>query len=67
MTGGEYFRATSNNALEEVYRKIDQLEKSKIEVSEYAKRNEEYRGWLLAAFILLAIEFVLRRTYLLGI
>lgn len=67
MTGGEYFRATNNKALEQVYQKIDQLEKSKIEVNEYAKREEKYRGWLLAAFILLLLEFVLRRTYLLGI
>ncbi|HPP89431.1 MAG: VWA domain-containing protein [Tenuifilum sp.] len=67
MTGGEYFRATNNKALEQVYQKIDQLEKSKIEVNEYAKREENYRGWLLAAFILLLLEFVLRRTYLLGI
>lgn len=67
MTGGEYFRATNNKALEQVYQKIDQLEKSKIEVNEYAKREEMYRGWLLAAFILLLLEFVLRRTYLLGI
>ena len=67
MTGGEYFRAINNKALEQVYQKIDQLEKSKIEVNEYAKREEKYRGWLLAAFILLLLEFVLRRTYLLGI
>jgi Ca-activated chloride channel family protein len=67
MTGGEYFRATNNKALEQVYQKIDQLEKSKIEVNEYAKREEKYRGFLLAAFILLLLEFVLRRTYLLGI
>lgn len=67
MTGGEYFRATNNKALEQVYQKIDQLEKSKIEVNEYAKREEKYRGWLLAAFILLLLEFALRRTYLLGI
>jgi len=67
MTGGEYFRATNNKALEQVYQKIDQLEKSKIEVNEYAKREEKYRGWLFAAFILLLLEFVLRRTYLLGI
>ncbi|MEY1638232.1 vWA domain-containing protein [Tenuifilum osseticum] len=67
MTGGEYFRATNNKALEQVYQKIDQMEKSKIEVNEYAKREEKYRGWLLAAFILLLLEFVLRRTYLLGI
>lgn len=67
MTGGEYFRATSNKALEQVYQKIDQLEKSKIKVDEYTRRVEKYKGWLLVAFVLLVLEFVLRRTYLLGI
>ncbi len=67
MTGGEYFRATSNKALEQVYQKIDQLEKSKIQVDEYTRREEKYKGWLLVAFVLLVLEFVLRRTYLLGI
>jgi Ca-activated chloride channel family protein len=67
MTGGEYFRATNNKALEEVYSKIDKLEKSKIETNEYTKREELFRKWLLYAFVLLVAEFVLRRTYLLGI
>lgn len=67
MTGGEYFRATNNKALEQVYQKIDKLEKSKIQVDEFAKREEKFRSWLLAAFVMLLLEFVLRRTYLLGI
>jgi len=64
MTGGQYFRATSNKALEEVYRQIDQLEKSKIQVTEYNKRNEEYRRFALIALVLLLGELVLRNTVL---
>jgi Ca-activated chloride channel family protein len=64
MTGGQYFRATSNKALEEVYRQIDQLEKSKIQVTEYNKRNEEYRRFALLAMALLLGELVLRNTVL---
>ncbi len=67
ITGGEYFRATSNRALEDVYKKIDELEKSKIEVNEYSKREEKYRSWLFVAFLILVGEFLIRRTYLLGI
>jgi Ca-activated chloride channel family protein len=67
MTGGEYYRATNNKALEEVYSKIDKLEKSKIETNEYTKKEELFRKWLFYAFVLLVAEFVLRRTYLLGI
>lgn len=63
-TGGEYFRAVNNKALEEVYNKIDLLEKSKIDVTEYSKREEHYRLYALAAFILIAIEVILRRTFL---
>ena len=42
VTNGQYFRATSNKALESIYREIDQLERSKIEVKEYHKKNEEF-------------------------
>lgn len=64
MTGGEYFRATSNKALEEVYNKIDKLEKSKIEVTEFSKREERFRGFVLTALVLLLVELLLRRTIL---
>jgi len=67
LTGGEYFRATNNTTLEEVYGKIDKLEKSKIEVAEYRSREEKFRGFLLAAFAILVVEFTLRRTLLQGI
>ncbi|HSA04643.1 MAG TPA: VWA domain-containing protein, partial [Tenuifilaceae bacterium] len=64
MTGGEFFRAVNNKALEEVYTKIDTLEKSKIEVTEYSRREERYRPYVLMAFILLMAEIILRRTLL---
>lgn len=64
QTGGEYFRATNNKALEEVYEQINKLEKSKIEVTEYSKRVEEFRYFALLAFILIVLEVILRRTYL---
>ena len=38
MTGGEYFRATDNNSLRNIYQQIDQLEKTKMRVREYSKR-----------------------------
>ena len=42
-TDGNYFRATSNSKLKEVYEEIDKLEKTKLNVKEYSKRQEEYR------------------------
>ena len=50
-TEGNYFRATSNSKLKEVYEEIDKLEKTKLNVKEYSKRQEEYRWFALAAFL----------------
>ncbi len=59
-TGGEYFRATDNATLRNIYQKIDQLEKTKIRVREYAKRSEHFAPFLLAAVLCLLIELILR-------
>lgn len=64
ITGGEYFRATSNKALEEVYEQINKLEKSKIEITEFSRKSEEFRLFALAALLILALELLLRRTLL---
>jgi Ca-activated chloride channel family protein len=63
MTDGQYFRATDKKKLKEIYQEIDKLEKSKINVTEYRKKSEEFYPWALAAFILFGLEFVLRNTY----
>ncbi len=62
MTGGKYFRATNNKALEQVYSEIDKLERSKIEVTEHNKREERFRIFGLIALGLIALEFALRST-----
>jgi Ca-activated chloride channel family protein len=61
-TGGKYFRATNNAKLKEIYNEIDQLEKSKIEVSEYSKHQEVYLSFALLAGILLLCEILFRFT-----
>ncbi|MBO7269791.1 MAG: VWA domain-containing protein, partial [Bacteroidales bacterium] len=43
LTGGVYFRATDNATLAGIYQEIDQLEKTKMQVREYSKRQEEFR------------------------
>lgn len=63
-TGGEYYRATSNNSLSQIYQKIDQLEKTKMNVHEYSKKHEEYRLFALAALLVLLLEIILRNTLL---
>jgi Ca-activated chloride channel homolog len=62
MTDGKYFRATSNSALEEVYKEIDQLEKSKIDVTEFRKKQEEFLPLAIFALILLVLEILSRLT-----
>ncbi|GIV45641.1 MAG: aerotolerance protein BatA [Ignavibacterium sp.] len=63
-TGGQYFRATNNRALKEIYERIDKMEKSKIEVTSYRSAQELYFNWLAAAFIFLLVEAGLSRTFL---
>ena len=64
MTGGEYFRATDKAKLKAVYDEINQLEKSKVEVTEHVSYHELYLAWVLAALGLLLAEFLLANLVL---
>ena len=64
ITEGNYFRATSNSKLKEVYEEIDKLEKTKLNVKQYSKRQEEYQWFALAAFFCVLLEVLLRNTVL---
>ena len=63
-TDGNYFRATSNSKLKEVYKEIDKLEKAKLNVKEFSKREEAFAPFALIAFICILLELVLRNTVL---
>jgi len=63
-TDGKYFRATNNAKLRAIYKEIDKLEKSKIDVTEFRKKKEEFLPLVLLAFILLGVEMLLRYLYL---
>ena len=64
LTGGQYFRATNNKSLEEIYKEIDRLEKTRINVTEHVRYKDEYLPFVFLATLLLAFEF-LGRTVLL--
>jgi Ca-activated chloride channel homolog len=64
LTGGLYFWADNQKALENIYREIDQLERSKIDVMEFTRRTDEYLPFVLLAIFLLSVEFILRKTWL---
>ena len=59
-TGGQYFRATDNNSLKQIYEQIDQLEKTKLRVREYAKHTDTFAPFLMAALLCLLAEILLR-------
>ena len=64
MTGGRYFRATDNAKLKAIYDEINQLEKSKVEVTEHLSYHEQFLAWVLAALGLLLTEFLLANLVL---
>lgn len=61
-TEGQYFRATNNTKLKEIYDEIDKLEKTKIEEFKYTNYQEKYRFLVFIAGGLLLLEFLLRNT-----
>ena len=63
-TGGRYFRATDNDKLVQVYSEIDKLEKSKIDVKQFTRKDEKYLIPAIIAFCLIAIEILVRYTVL---
>ncbi len=64
MTGGQYYRATNAEDLKNIYRKIDKLEKTEIQVSSIKKYSEEFHWWALGALLILVFEFVARHSFL---
>jgi Ca-activated chloride channel family protein len=61
-TGGQYFRATDTAELQSIYARIDELEKSQIEITRYSEEIE-LMGWVLVpALILVLIEQFLSHT-----
>jgi Ca-activated chloride channel family protein len=61
-TGGQYFHATDKEALQKIYASINQLEKSKIQITSFNRFTEEYLPWVLIALGLLLVEIILRYT-----
>ena len=62
LTGGRYFRATDTKTLQDIYRNIDEMEKSKVKIKEHMEYEELFHWPLLAAFILLLLEILLANT-----
>ena len=63
-TGGKYFRAKDNAGLANIYKEIDGLEKSKVEISTLTRYTEKFFPFVMVALGLLLLEFLLRFTVL---
>jgi len=64
LTGGQFFRATTTQGLEEVYTTIDELERSPAEVRELVEHEELFRRYLVPGAVLLAVQVLLSATFL---
>jgi Ca-activated chloride channel family protein len=62
VTDGDFYRATNTRELHNIYKEIDKLEKSKLNVTKYSKKYEAYQPFALAAVLLLLLELLLRVT-----
>jgi Ca-activated chloride channel family protein len=61
-TGGRYFRATGNSSLASIYKEIDKMEKTKVEVSSYKHYAELFFPFAMIAIICIVLEMLLRYT-----
>ena len=63
VTNGRFFRATDNETLKKIYKDIDKLEKTEIEVAEYKNYHELYSYFTFAASILIMLVILLNQIY----
>ncbi len=62
ISGGKYFRAKSGDALKQIFKEIDSMEKTDIKIREFMEYEELYWPFLLAALSFLFIELALAKT-----
>jgi Ca-activated chloride channel family protein len=62
LTGAEYFRATDTESLQEIYNKIDELEKTEVKIKEYSRYFELFPYFLIPGLFLLLLEIITSQT-----
>jgi Ca-activated chloride channel family protein len=63
-TNGRYFRATDAESLVDIYREIDQLEKTEIETFSFRKYSEHFPPFLIISIFLIVLSVLLKSTWL---
>ncbi len=64
VTGGEYYRSSSKESLMNIYKEIDQLERTKLEVKHFGTQEEKFMIFAFIAIVSLMLEILLRNTVL---
>lgn len=64
VTGGEYYRSSSKESLLNIYKEIDQLERTKLEIKHFGNQEEKFMIFALIAIVSLLLEIMLRNTIL---
>ena len=64
MTGGKYYRAVNDEALREVYAEINELETSKVQVTNYQTYEELFLMWVVLGLLCLGLEFLFDKVVL---
>lgn len=59
---GQFYRATNTAELKQIYKDIDKLEKTKMDVKKFTKRYDSYQPFAVAALITMLLEILLRLT-----
>ena len=62
LSGGQFYRATNQRELQNIYNQIDHLEKSEVKLRRFATYEPLFEWPLLAALGLLAVELILNNT-----
>lgn len=63
-TGGKYYRASKEDSLRGVFKDIDSLEKTKIDVNKFTNYTEKYPPYLVMAIIFYLAGLLLGRSWL---
>ncbi len=64
ITGGKYFRATDLESLKNIYKQIDEMEKSEVKVIDHSEYKELFHYFLVSGLALLLLEIGLSNTLL---
>lgn len=62
IAGGEAFSASNTDSLEQIYKRIDQMEKSTVQLEQYKEYRELYPWFVASGFAFLTLQMVLSQT-----